>query len=143
MKSRLIHDGQEKTYAVVFAEDDEPGSLLLEFAEEHKLVSTRISGIGGFKEVKLGYYDVASKDYAPVWIREQVEVASFIGNIAPFEGKPRFHIHAVLGKRDGAAIGGHFLEGKVRPTMELMLVESPKPLSRRNDAKSGLPLLDL
>ena len=143
MKSKLIHDGVEKTYALVFAVDDEPGSLLLDFAREHKLSGTRICGIGGFREVKLGYYDIEKKDYTPVWIREQVEVVSFIGNLSIFEGKPKFHIHVAVGKRDGNTQGGHFLEGRVRPTMELMLVESPTPLSRSNDASTGLPLWNL
>ena len=143
MKSKLIHDGAEKTYALVFAVDDEPGSLLLEFAEKNKLAATRICGIGGFREVKLGYYDIESKDYVPVWIREQVEVVSFVGNLCLYEGKPKFHIHVAVGKRDGTTRGGHFLEGRVRPTMELMLVESPTPLSRTVSASTGLPLWNL
>jgi len=143
MKSKLIHDGVEKTYAVVFAVDDEPGTLLVEFAEKHKLAATRISGIGGFREVKFGYYDIELKDYVPVWIREQVEVVSFIGNLCLYEGKPKLHVHVTVGKRDGTTQGGHFLEGRVRPTMELMLTESPTPLSRTANASTDLPLWNL
>ena len=59
------------------------------------------------------------------------------------KGKPKIHAHLVVGKRDGTAHGGHLLEAHVRPTRELVLVESPVALARRIDATSGFALIDL
>jgi len=47
----------------------------------------------------------------------------------------------VLGLRNGQAMGGHLLEARVRPTLELMLVESPAHLRRVCDPVSGIPLI--
>jgi predicted DNA-binding protein with PD1-like motif len=49
----------------------------------------------------------------------------------------------VLGKSDGTALGGHLLEARVRPTLELMLVESPTHLQRKHDPETGLALIRL
>lgn len=53
------------------------------------------------------------------------------------------HAHVVVGKSDGSAHGGHLLEAYVRPTLEVVLVESPAHLRRRPDRDSGLALIDL
>ena len=49
----------------------------------------------------------------------------------------------VLGKSDGMTKGGHLLEAHVRPTLEVILTESPEHLRRRTDEETGLPLIDL
>jgi predicted DNA-binding protein with PD1-like motif len=70
-----------------------------------------------------------------------VEVLSLIGDIALHEGKPQVHAHLVIGKKDGTAHGGHLLEARVRPTLEVILTESPKPLHKKYDPESGLALI--
>jgi predicted DNA-binding protein with PD1-like motif len=47
----------------------------------------------------------------------------------------------VLGRRDGSARGGHLLSAKVRPTLEVILTESPSYLRRAHDPASGLALI--
>jgi predicted DNA-binding protein with PD1-like motif len=49
----------------------------------------------------------------------------------------------VLGRRDGSVVGGHLLKAKVRPTLEVVLMESPAHLHRRHDQTTGLPLIKL
>jgi hypothetical protein len=57
------------------------------------------------------------------------------------EKKPRLHAHVVVGKRDGTAHGGHLLQARVRPTLEVILTESASYLARRHDPESGLALI--
>jgi predicted DNA-binding protein with PD1-like motif len=77
-------------------------------------------------------------------VKEQVEVAALVGDIGIDEaGAPALHIHLVLGKRDGSAIAGHLAEGHVRPTLEVIITESPAHLRRRRDAETGLNLISL
>jgi predicted DNA-binding protein with PD1-like motif len=45
------------------------------------------------------------------------------------------------GLTDGTALGGHLLEAHVRPTLEVVLTESPKHLHKRKDSESGLALI--
>jgi len=70
-------------------------------------------------------------------------VLSFTGNIVQKEGKPRLHAHVVIGKADGTAHGGHFLEGRVWPTLEMIVSEMPVHLRRSQDEESGLALINL
>jgi nucleoside phosphorylase len=50
-----------------------------------------------------------------------VELLSLIGDVALKDGKPVVHAHAVIGKKDGTAHGGHLLEAHIRPTCEVIL----------------------
>jgi predicted DNA-binding protein with PD1-like motif len=75
-------------------------------------------------------------------VREQVEVASLIGDVAESpSGGPALHIHLVVGKRDGSAMAGHLGEAHVRPTLEVILTESPIHLRKVKDAETGLALI--
>jgi predicted DNA-binding protein with PD1-like motif len=75
---------------------------------------------------------------------EQVEVLSLLGDIGVEEsGKPALHLHAVLGRRDGSTVGGHLLEAHVRPTLEVVVTESPAHLRRRKDPETGITLIRL
>jgi predicted DNA-binding protein with PD1-like motif len=74
---------------------------------------------------------------------ELVEVLNLTGNIALADGEPKLHPHVVLGKADGSAHGGHLLEGHVRPTLEVIVTESPVHLRRRSDPETGLALIEL
>lgn len=143
MRSTLLHesDGQ-KTYALIFDPGDEVIGTLKSFAQENHLAGSRFTAIGAFRDVTLGYFDWTKKDYKRIPVREQVEVVSLVGDIASDEqGQPKVHAHVVLGRSDGVALGGHLLEAHVRPTLEVMLIESPTHLQRRHDAESGLALI--
>jgi uncharacterized protein len=66
-----------------------------------------------------------------------------LGDVAVSEGKPTLHMHAVLGRSDGTTVGGHLLEGHVRPTLEITLTQSPSHLRKHKDPETGLALSDL
>ena len=143
MKSKLIHEGAQRTFAVVFDKGDDVLENLLAFAKEHKLTAAEFSGLGALSDAVLGYFDWQEKDYRRIPIDEQVEVLNLTGNVALAEGEPKLHPHIVLGKADGTAHGGHLLEAHVRPTLEVIVTESPAHLRRRSDPETGLALLQL
>ena len=119
-------------------------SLITAFAKEHRIKAARLSAIGAFSDVVLGYFDWEKKDYKRIPVREQVEVLSLLGDIALGEkGEPKLHAHIVLGRRDGTAHGGHLMAGHVRPTLEVMLIESPAALQKVHDPESGLALIHI
>ena len=142
MKFKLIHENEgERTFALIFDAGDEVMAGLRAFAREHQLGAARFTAIGAFQEAILGYFDWQSKDYRKIPIREQVEVLSLVGDVAQQDGEPKVHAHVVLGRFDGSTRGGHLLEAHVRPTLEVMLVESPAHLRKEHDAASGLALI--
>jgi uncharacterized protein len=137
------HDGQ-RTFVLILATGDEVIGCLQDFADRERLLAARLSAIGAFSDAVLGYFDWSRKDYLRIPVKEQVEVASFTGDVAETgDGRRALHIHLVLGKRDGTALAGHLLEGHVRPTLEVMLTESPAHLCRVHDPETGLPLIRL
>jgi predicted DNA-binding protein with PD1-like motif len=142
VKSKLINElAGERTWAVVFETGEEVVAGLREFAREANLIGSRLTAIGAFSDVVLGFFDPEQKRYEKVTIREQVEVLSLLGNVALHKGKPKIHAHVVVGKRDGTAHGGHLMEAYVRPTLEVIVVESPAHLERQTDEETGLALL--
>jgi uncharacterized protein len=56
-------------------------------------------------------------------------------------GGPALHVHLVVGRSDGTALAGHLGEAHVRPTLEVILTESPAHLRKRKDHESGLALI--
>ncbi len=143
MKAKLLTQQADKTYALVFETGDQFLPLLLDFAKQHELSGSHFTAIGAFRSVTLGYFDLERKDYKKIPVNEQVEVLSLVGDIALDKSQPKIHAHVVVGKSDGAAMGGHILEATIRPTLEVMLVETPKALRRKMDPATGLALIDL
>jgi len=143
MKAKVINEGQERTIALIFEQGDEVISNLERFANEQGLTAARFTAIGAFQQVTLGYFDWERKDYERMRFEEQVEVLSLIGDVALDGNKAKVHAHVVLGRRDAATLGGHLLEARVRPTLEVLLVESPGYLRRSRDPVSGLALIDV
>ncbi|HEV8365461.1 MAG TPA: PPC domain-containing DNA-binding protein [Gemmatimonadaceae bacterium] len=143
MKSKLLSDSGERTFAIVFDAGDEAVEGLTAFAKQEGLRGSHFTGIGAFRDAVLGYFDWETKEYQRIPVDEQVEVLSLVGDIALSDGKPAVHAHVTLGKADGSAHGGHLLSAHVRPTLEVVLAESPQHLRRTPNAESGLPLIDL
>lgn len=142
MNVRVLEQDAQSTYALIFAKDEEFVAGLTSWAKENKLGGSHFTAIGAFREVTLGYFDRGKKDYQKIPVCEQVEVLSLIGDIALTNGVPQIHAHVVVGKSDGSAHGGHILEARVWPTLELILIESPKHLCRKYDPETGLALID-
>jgi len=120
---------------------DEAMRLLGEFVRANAVDAASITGIGAFSRAVLGYFDWQAKAYRRIPVEEQVEVVSLIGDVAVADGVPTLHVHAVLGKSDGSVVGGHLLEGQVRPTLEVIIIQQPSYLRKRKDPESGLALI--
>ena len=138
---RLNGEGGIRIYAVIFETGEDPVAGLTQFAARERLDASGFTAIGAFSEATLGYFDWERKDYDRIAVAEQVEVVSLVGDIALEDGKPRVHAHAVLGRRDGSTRGGHLLDARVRPTLEVIVTESPGYLKREHDRESGLALI--
>lgn len=145
MRSERLHDlGGQETFVVILETGDEVMDCLVRFAAEEGLDAAGFKAIGAFERATLAFFDWETKEYLPIPVEEQAEVASLTGDIAlgP-DGKPAVHVHAVLGKRDGSAVAGHLQKGFVRPTLEIVLTENRGPLRKQVDPKSGVALIQV
>lgn len=141
MQTRLLNPGPPRVWAAVLETGEEVVQELTAFARRHRLVATQISAIGAFRSAVLGYFEFSRKDYRRIVVDEQCEVLSLLGDFALDGGEPRLHAHVVLGRSDGSTRGGHLLEARVRPTLEVLLTESPGHLRREFDPDSGIALI--
>lgn len=143
MKTKLIAEGAERIFALIFDKGDEVIAGLTSFAKDHNLTACHFTAIGAFQDAVLGYFDKKRKDYKRIPVKEQVEVVVLAGDIALKDLNPQVHAHTVLGRSDGTTLGGHLLEGHVWPTLEVILQQSPKYLKRVVDKETGLALIDV
>ncbi|MBP2234092.1 putative DNA-binding protein with PD1-like motif [Sinorhizobium kostiense] len=143
MQSKLLADNDgQRTFAVVLETGDSVLACLSDFAERERLTASQFTAIGAFSDAEMRYFDWEAKAYCPIPVREQVEVASLNGDVALApDGNRAIHMHAVLGRRDGSAIAGHLADAHVRPTLEIVLTESPAHLSKTHDPATGLMLI--
>jgi uncharacterized protein len=143
MRYKLV-DEKPKTFVLVFETNDELAQGLKQFASDQKLASASFKAIGALSSVRLGWLNWETKQYEPsVSLNEQLELLSLIGDVAMKDGEPLVHAHAVVGKRDGTAHGGHLLQAHIRPTCEAVLTESPVHLRKEYDASAGILLIKL
>jgi len=143
MRWKQIED-EPKTLVLIFATGDEIAGGLRQFAKSQVLRGSSFKAIGALSSARLGWLNWETKKYDPACVLdEQVELLSLIGDIALKDGEPQVHAHAVVGRSDGTAHGGHLLEARVRPTCELMLTESPTHLQKKFDPKSGIALIQI
>jgi predicted DNA-binding protein with PD1-like motif len=144
MQTKLLHRARGgRTIAVAFDPGDEVMKGLEAVAKAERLTGAHFTAIGALSSVTLGFFDLGLRDYRRIVVDSQCEVVSLVGNVALDGDTPKIHAHAVVGLGDGATRGGHLLEGWVQPTLEVVVVETPRHLQRKADPATGLPLLDL
>jgi uncharacterized protein len=143
MKSKVVEDADVVTYVVVCDPGDEAVDALNQFARSEDLEAAQITAVGAFEHAVVGWFDPAAKDYRRIPVDEQCEVLSLLGDVAEGEDGPIVHVHVVLGLRDGTTRGGHLLEGRVYPTLEAVVTETPAELRKIMRPDVGTALIDL
>ena len=145
MHSKLVSKpGETRVWIAVLERGEEAKSVLLGLAKREGIENASFLALGAFEKAVIAYFDWEKKKYLKIPIYEQVEVVTLAGDIVPDDkGKASLHAHVVLGRRDGTTRGGHLLEGKVRPTLEVVIEETRAGLRRRKRPELGIALIDL
>jgi predicted DNA-binding protein with PD1-like motif len=84
---------------------------LNEAAEKLGVEAGTVQAIGAVTDLVVGYFDQVRKEYRTTALPSSFEIGSGIGNVSIKEGKPFVHLHVVATGPDGAAVGGHLMEG--------------------------------
>ena|SRR5690348_9317626 len=143
MQSQARDVGGRRVVIVVCDKGDDPVAAITEAAGRHGVRAAQITAVGGFQRATLGYFDRDRRDYRPIPVDDQVEVLSFLGDLATADGKSVAHVHVVLGRADGSTVGGHLQRAEVWPTLEVILTEVAPELAKQVDPQTGLALIDL
>ena len=144
MKTKVIAaSAGSRVWVVVLEPGEEVMQALLEFAAGHEVTAASFVALGAFESATLGYFDWQRKEYLPIPVREQSEVVTLVGDIARGDdGAPSLHAHTVLGGRDASTRGGHLIQGRVRPTLEITVTETPAKLRRVQRKEFGIALIE-
>jgi uncharacterized protein len=143
MQWKRIGRGDPATYVVVLEPGDEAIKALTDFAITHELSAAQITAIGAFERATVAWFDRRTTSSHPIYVDEQCEVLSLIGDVAMGAEGPLLHLHAVLGLNDGHTRGGHLLAGHVWPTLEVMISESPDELRKTYHPELNMALIDI
>jgi len=143
VKFRVIEDADVVTYVMVCDPGDEAVSALAQFARAEDLEAAQITAVGAFERAVVGWFDRAARKYRHIPVDEQCEVLSLIGDVAVGRDGPVVHVHVVLGLADGTTRGGHLIEGRVFPTLEVVVREAPAQLRKVMRPDIGIALIDL
>jgi predicted DNA-binding protein with PD1-like motif len=144
MKSKVVVEGRERTFVLILDSGEEAFRTISQFADREKITGASVTAIGAVERARVGWFDFDAKRYKPIAVGEQCEVLSLLGDIAEGDdGKASLHLHAVLGLSDGSVRGGHLLEGVVRPTLEVTIVETAAHLRRKKRPELGIALIKL
>lgn len=132
-----------RTFFLVLDRGDEVIASLRKFAEEKGIRGGHFTAIGALERLKMAWWSWTAKEYERRDVEEQVEVLALVGDITVEGEETKIHAHIAIGRRDGIAAGGHLMEGIVRPTLEVHLVDYGRPLVRRKDEVTKLSLIAL
>jgi predicted DNA-binding protein with PD1-like motif len=140
----MAGDAGAETRVAILESGEEAFAALTKLANDAGITAASLTAIGAFEKATIGWFDFEKKTYKKSEVAEQCEVLSAIGDIAiGDDGKASLHIHVVLGLSDGTTRGGHLLQARVRPTLEVVLIDTPAHLKRRKKPDLGIALIDL
>jgi predicted DNA-binding protein with PD1-like motif len=144
MKSRCLKDAPARIFVLILDPGEDAFHAITEFANRQNITGASVTAIGAFSQAKVGWFDLAKKQYKPIDVSEQCEVLSLLGDLAEGDdGKASLHLHAVLGLKDGSVRGGHLLSGTVQPTLEVTIAETAAHLRRKKREDLGIALIKL
>jgi uncharacterized protein len=142
--TKIASDAGTETRVVILESGEEAFEALTKFANDAGITAAALTAIGAFENATVGWFDFEKKTYKKIEVAQQCEVLSAIGDVAiGDDGKASLHVHVVLGLSDGTTRGGHLLQGKVRPTLEVVMTDTPAKLRRKKRADIGIALIDL
>ncbi|WP_175412493.1 PPC domain-containing DNA-binding protein [Streptomyces sp. TRM64462] len=142
MRWQQLEEGRSgAAYALVLDPGEDPLVCLDGFARDRDVGAAQITAVGAFETAVVGWFDRGAKDYRRIPVDEQCEVLSLVGDIAEDAEGPAAHVHTVLGLSDGTTRGGHLLEARVWPTLEIVVRTSPADLRKTYRPEIGLALI--
>ncbi len=123
--------------------DENINDMIIKACRENNVKTAVIlSGIGQAKNVKLGYFRKKG-DYSEERFTKPFEILSLTGNIVKQNDEYLLHLHAVLGDENKKTIGGHFINGIISITGEIVILKTKINAKRVYDEDTGLKALKL
>lgn len=130
-------------FVLLLVENEKVIETVTNFCNERQIPAATFNAIGAVKEVELGFYSLAKKEYAWKKAAAELEIDNITGNVCQFKGKPFVHAHATFSDNEMHAFGGHLKEATVGASCEIFLTPLHGRIERQYDEKTGLKLMKL
>lgn len=101
-----------------------------------------LSGIGQAKNIQIGYFKEKG-NYSEESFKKPFEILSLNGNIIKQNNEYLLHLHIVLGDENKKTIGGHFINGTISVTGEIVILKTKINAKRIYNNETGLKTLKL
>ena len=124
---------------IIYLEKNEPiMATLTQFCKDQSIINGQLSGIGAIKEIEVGAYDLALKEYVTKKFDEIWELTSYQGNVLLKDGEPFIHAHITISNHSLDVKGGHLFEAQVGGVGEFILRKINTDGKREFDPVIGL-----
>lgn len=116
---------------------------LTKLCELERIGAASVTAIGATDRVKIGLYDVSTREYHSRILTGPMEITSLVGNISRKDGAPYIHLHINVGDEESKVFGGHLNECRISATCEIFVHLLSWTVSRKADPATGLNILNL
>ena len=140
MKHSELSDGH---FAIRLVHGDEIVGSVTEFCENNGIENAAVWGIGSVENPTLAHYRMDKKRYSEKRLEGIFEIASLMGNVAIFEGKPLAHLHTVVSDESMKTFAGHLVKGVCSATVEIVIKKFESGIQKYPDDEVGLKLFDI
>lgn len=96
-----------------------------------------VSGVGQLGFIELGFFKEKG-NYMNQKFENPLEVLNISGIISKNTDSPDFHLHIALSDENKNAFGGHFINGIVSVTLEIVIMKSDIDIKRKVEEETGL-----
>jgi len=128
-------------YVVRLNRGEEIIESLTKLCKENHIKLGRVTGIGAANKVKIGLFNVETKEYHSTELTGDMEILNLSGNITQMDGEVYLHLHITLGDEENRAFGGHLNSAVISATCEIVIDVIDGVVDRVHDEEVGLNLL--
>jgi len=117
--------------------------MLTDWVQEAGVNGGTVQGLGGVRNVVLAFYNLDKKIYTQWKNPGNWEMVHLWGNLTHRDGKPFWHLHAVISDGEGNCKAGHLVSAEISITAELVVKPWSESVQRLPDESTGLNLWNL
>lgn len=139
----MKHKELNGVHVMLLLEGEKLIESITDFCSSKKIAAAQFTAIGALKEIELGFYDLAAKEYRWKKAEAELELDTATGNVALLDGKQTVHAHATVSDNEMHAFGGHLKEATVGASCEVFLTPLQGKIERKPDDKTGLKLMQI
>lgn len=130
----------DSTILLSLDRDEYINSSIESIFKDERLKFGWINGIGGVRNIEIGFYDLESKKYIRKKIKENYELLSLTGNVTFSDSGYFVHTHAVLSNQRFESFGGHLFDAQISLTGEFKIDILDYRIDRKFSEEIGLNL---